>query len=164
MGALGYIGVPIAAAGMGGWLSYKRANEEVRKKEILGREGVEDKSKTAKNFVKADTLATNFDRLMSRIKEESGKPVPNEAKIKELKESLSLRIKYASDKMDQGLVDFGATKAQLSKTAEERAESEKRGVLGNKFFLFRKFSEAMIAGEFNAPNEQGEVFKKLESF
>ena len=70
VGALGYIGVPIAAAGMGGWLSYKRANEEVRKKEILGeREKVlRDKKQDSQKFRESGQLATNFDRLMSRIK------------------------------------------------------------------------------------------------
>ncbi|MEK7065989.1 MAG: hypothetical protein AAB965_00260, partial [Patescibacteria group bacterium] len=143
----GYIGAPIAAAGMGAWLAYRRTKEEMIKKEILGRKGVKDESKTAKNFVKADTLVTNFDRTISKIKEENDKPAPDEAEIKELRESLAARIKYTTDKMDKGLVDFGATEAQIS----------------NRYFLVNKLSEAMVADSLNA-SEQGETGQRLAKF
>src|SRR3989344_1745534 len=157
------IGAPIAAAGMGAWLSYRRTKEEMRKKETLNRKGFRDESKTAKNFVKADTLASNFDRIIRKIKEENGKPERDEAKLKELRESLAVRIKYTTDKIDKGLVDFGATEARISKTAEEREESKKRGILGNRYFLVSKLSEAMIASNGDV-SEQGEMGKRLSSF
>ncbi|MEK7522612.1 MAG: hypothetical protein AAB569_03460, partial [Patescibacteria group bacterium] len=100
VGAFGYIGAPIAAAGMGAWLAYKRTKEEIIKKEILGRKGFKDESKTAKNFVKADTLTANFDRAIRKIKEENSKSAPNETELKELRESLAARIKYTTDKID----------------------------------------------------------------
>lgn len=162
VGAFGYIGAPIAAAGMGGWLAYRRTKEEIRKKETLSRKGVKDESKTAKNFVKADTLITNIDRLVRKINEKSGSG-SDEAELNELKKSLALRVKYTTDKLDKGLVDYGATEAQISKTAEEREESEKRGVLGNRYFLVNKLSEAMIVSNSNMA-EQGEMGQRLAKF
>jgi len=157
------IGAPVAAAGMGAWLSYRRTKEEMRKKETLGRKGFRDESKTAKNFVKADTLVSNFDRLIRKIKEENGKPERDESNLNKLKESLAVRIKYTTDKIDKGLVDFGGTDARITKTAEEIKESERRGILGNKYFLISKLSEAMIIGNGDMSAE-GKTAQKISEF
>lgn len=162
VGAFGYIGAPIAAAGMGAWLAYRRTKEEIRKNEILNRKGVKDESKTAKNFVKADTLITNIDRLVRKINEKGGSG-SYEAELDELRKSLALRVKYTTDKLDKGLVDFGATEALISKTEEERKESEKRGVLGNRYFLVNKLSEAMVISNNNIA-EQGKMEQRLAKF
>ena len=133
-----------------GW----RTKEQKRKsEETLGGKGLETKVKTAKKFVKADTLVTNFDRTIRKIKEESEKPAPDEAELNELRGSLDARIKYTTDKIDRGLVDFGATKHKFQNGGRKRRK-RKRGLLGNRYFLVSKLSEAMVADNLNASEQE----------
>lgn len=99
---LGTIGLPIAAAIMGGYMGRKRAKESLQEHEILSRKGIKDVSKEAKNFITTENLSSKIDLLIEKINLEQ-----DEIKKNELLESLRMRLEYSESKLNEGLVDFG---------------------------------------------------------
>lgn len=143
---IGLAGIPLAAAGMGGWMARKRAKETLIEREKMARRGVKDISKEARNFVEAENLIKKIDTLIQKIESEE-----NLERKKQLCESLSTRVFYTQDKIEKGLVIFG--------TEEER--------LKNQIEIIQKLSKARVyvvnylGIEGRAPTE---LEKRLEKF
>lgn len=153
---LGAIGVPLAAAGIGGWIARKRAVESLKEEEVIGRAGGKSNLKRRiekigggkqdielLNFVEAGNLSKKIDSVIGRL---------NEVKTKEEAEkvliALDTRLHYTHLKLDRGLVNFGSEKERLAKQYE----------------LLQKMSEAEI--RLNGFNKEinGGVLDRLDSF
>lgn len=164
IGAMGVIGAPLAAAAVGGLVSNRRERANLKKNEMLARVGNEEKSSAAKNFVKADTLVANIDRNIRQINVENVSD-GDKNKAQELKKTLALRIRYIKNKMDHGLVDYGEADSLISRTEEENEKSKRRDIVGNRYLLINKLSEAMIVSDQdNLLSENGETAKRLAGF
>lgn len=127
---VGMIGLPVAAAVMGGWMGRKRAQNSLRERELLSKHGkVSEQNKEDKNIIKATGLIYKIKLLENKIEVEK-----DEAKRAKLIESLKVRIQYTEDKLTKGLVDYGANEARI----------------GNKYNLFQKLNYAnnleMVSG------------------
>lgn len=130
MATVGMVGLPIAAAVMGGWMGRKRAQSSLRERELLSKHGREgEQSKEDRNIVKAAGLISKIKLLENKIKNES-----DDGKRAKLTDSLKVRIQYTEDKLTKGLVDYGANEARI----------------GNKYDLFQKLNYAknleMVSG------------------
>jgi len=138
MSAIGIIGAPLAAAGMGGFVARKRAKETLREKEVMARKGEKDESKEAKDFVDAEYLHESIDFLINELKDES----LTEDKKEEIMRSLKFHIQDAHNKIEDGTVNYG----------------EKDVRLFNQYELIKKISEGAVLVEYNEVNE--EIYKK----
>jgi len=139
---IGFAGMPLAAAGMGGYMSYKRGKENLSEKDVMARKGEADESKEAKNFVNTPALVEKIDFLMEKIEAET-----DEGKRNKLVDSLKTRISYTEGKIEKGLVNFGAS--------EER--------LANQYNLITNINRAKVY--VNAENqEKTKLEKRLEDF
>lgn len=105
---IGLASVPIAAAGMGGLIAWKRAKKTLKEREIAARKGEKEKSEIAKNFVDADNLSEKIEYFIRRIDSES-----NEDEKAKLINSLKTRVEYTQDKLNDGLVNFGKSDIRL---------------------------------------------------
>lgn len=101
-GLFGIAGLPLAAAGVGGFMARRRAREVLREHEMEARRGVKDSSSEAKNFVNADQLRGKLEKLAEKVILEE-----NPEKKEKLLTSLRARISYTQGKIEDGLVDYG---------------------------------------------------------
>ena len=106
--ALGLVGAPLAAAGIGGFRARRRAAQTLRERAVAARHGEEDTSSEARNVVSAPALAEKILRLTNQLGE-IDEDVPSE-KTKKLARALSARIEYTRRKLDEGRVNFGNEK------------------------------------------------------
>jgi len=106
---IGFMGVPLAAAGMGGFLARKRAKETLKEREIGARRGEEDKSEEAKDFVDAEYLHESIDFLVKELSKDN----LSEDKRDEMLRSLNFHIKDAQDKIENGTVNYGKKDVRL---------------------------------------------------
>ena len=108
---IGMIGAPLAAAGMGGFMARKRAKETLKEREIMAREGEEDKSKEAKDFVDAEYLHESIDFLIDELILE--KESLDVGKKEEMIRSLKFHIEDAQNKIKDGTVNYGKKDVRL---------------------------------------------------
>jgi len=127
LGALGAavsFGGVVGGAGIIGYFrSLKRAKENIRQKDIMGRRGQKDESETAKNFDlssgkkigKVDEnievsfgLEDKISSLINRISTEG-----NYNKRLELEKRLKTRLNYTKKRLDDGAVNFGNKEGRL---------------------------------------------------
>lgn len=105
---LGTLGLPLAAAGIGGFMARRRAQETLKQQQAGARRGVEDASTTAENIIHADESKKKIDRLIQRIEGET-----DGAKKGALFSQLEERIHYTEDKLYTSKMDFGTFDARL---------------------------------------------------
>ncbi len=164
-GALGVLGAPLVAAGMGGWIARRRAIENLKEDAMVAtrggeqkmiREGIlEFKDKEGKilksekrkvellNVVDAKNLFKNMNRLTSQILD--AKTEEEKTKLLQL---LNTRILYTRAKVDKGLVNFGEGKEKLS----------------NQYMLAMRLAGAETAYRMNQSNVKTAIEERLESF
>ena len=106
---IGFIGVPLVAAGMGGFLARRRAKETLKEREIGARRGEEDKSEEAKDFVDAEYLHESIDFLLRELSKDD----LSEDKRDEMLRSLNFHLKDAQDKIENGTVNYGKKDVRL---------------------------------------------------
>ncbi len=125
IGMLGALGAPLAAAGMGGFLAYRRGREALRERDVLARKGVRDEQPgaltmaTAKKFKQTDRgdmidvreqgLVVKINRLVNEIS-----ATTDEKKRLELAAQLDTRFKFTQSKLKEGLVNFGSDDERFS--------------------------------------------------
>lgn len=151
-------GVALVSGVINRQLIKRRAKETLTEKEKMARKGVKDISKEAKNFVDADNLTKKLEFLIQEIDETNSKinNVKTDAgliaeliiKKEKLINSLNVRIDYTKEKINDGLVNFGAK--------EER--------LINQFNIIQVLSRAMINVGGNNKEIKTELEKRLERF
>ena len=134
--AWGLIAAPFVAAGMGAFLSRKRAILELQQEAVLARSGKETKIKrktkgikikgvelgekevSALNFVDAKSLTQKIDKLYWQIAsveaDNNKKDGERKNEIAELREELATRLLYTDIKMERGLVNYGSTNDRLA--------------------------------------------------
>ena len=127
MSVLGTAGIVVGAAGMGGYMGYKRGKETLRENDALaqhkdfeetkkkelpnlnapnranpGQAG--EAEKTEKRIEDANILARNLENFVEYIKEED-----DPKRQMDLSRRLRDRVKFVKDALDQGRINFGAT-------------------------------------------------------
>ena len=102
-GALGWVAAPAVATIMGGIAARKRAEQELKGREIAARKGRKDTSEQAKNFVPVAGLSEKLEKLLHKVTESQGEKGQMKAAL-----SLKTRIEYTRMKLEEGLVDFGS--------------------------------------------------------
>jgi len=105
---LGLIGVPLAAAGIGGFIARRRAFETLKQKQAGARRGIKDTGSTAENIIDAESSKKKIDLLIKRIYRE-----PDEAKRAKLISQLEGRIHYTEEKIYESKMNFGALEDRL---------------------------------------------------
>lgn len=131
---IGAIGAPLAAAGMGSFLSRKRAKETLKEKDIMARKGKEDASRTAKDFADAEYLHESIDFLINELQKES----LTQEKKEEMLRSLKFHIEEAREKIEDGTVNYG--------------KKDKR--IFNQYELIKQISLGAVMAEFNGVNNE----------
>lgn len=101
-GTLGWVAAPAVATIMGGIAARKRAEQELKDREIAARRGRKDESEQAKNFVPVAGLSDKLEKLLHKVMESKGEKGHMKAAL-----SLKTRIEYTRMKLEEGLVDFG---------------------------------------------------------
>ena len=127
MSLLGTAGIVVGAAGMGGYMGYKRGKETLRENDALaqhkdfeetkkkriakferakhGKAGqAGEAEKTEKRIEDANILARNLENFVEYIKEED-----DPKRQMDLSRRLRDRVKFVKDALDQGRINFGAT-------------------------------------------------------
>ncbi len=102
-GTLGWVAAPAVATIMGGITARKRAEQELKDREIAARRGRKDESEQAKNFVPVAGLSEKLEKLLHKVTESNGEKGQMKAAL-----SLKTRIEYTRMKLEEGLVDFGS--------------------------------------------------------
>lgn len=101
-GALGWVAAPAVATIIGGITARKRAEQELKDREIATRRGRKDESEQAKNFVPVEGLSEKLEKLLHKVMESKGEKGHMKAAL-----SLKTRIEYTRMKLEEGLVNFG---------------------------------------------------------
>ncbi|MBA3046853.1 hypothetical protein KKC83_03575 [Patescibacteria group bacterium] len=133
---IGFVGAPLAAAGMGGFLARKRGKETLRERNVLARKGIEDKSKEAKDFADAEYIHESIDFLINELEKKS----LDADKKDEVIRSLKFHIEDAQNKIKDGTMNFGKNKDRLfnqyelaEKISEGAAQVEYNGINNKKY-------------------------------
>lgn len=101
-GALGWVAAPAVATIIGGIAARKRAEQELKDREIAARRGRKDESEQARNFVPVAGLSEKLEKLLHKVMESKGEKGHMKAAL-----SLKTRIEYTRMKLEEGLVNFG---------------------------------------------------------
>jgi len=109
----GAIGIPLAAAGMGGWLARGRAKEFLIEEEKMARGGVERKrmdisKDEKKNIVDVQKTNRRLERLVNKIE-----VTENEERKEELLGRLKVLIEANEARIDRGWINFGTEEERL---------------------------------------------------
>ncbi len=111
MSMVGLAGIPLAAAGMGGILTGRRAKETLIEAEKMARrgrkEGLKEKE-SKKNIVEAPDLTKKLDWLIGKIDSEE-----NSARRKELVGRLKVLVEANEGRIEKGWVNFGQSQERL---------------------------------------------------
>ncbi|MCR4274541.1 MAG: hypothetical protein NUW02_00610 [Candidatus Campbellbacteria bacterium] len=105
---LGTLGLPLAAAGMGGFMARRRAQKTLKEQQAGARRGVDDTSTTAENIIHVDESKKKINHLIQRIENET-----DEAKKETLFSQLEERIYYTENKIYTSKMDFGTFNDRL---------------------------------------------------
>ncbi|MEK7122014.1 MAG: hypothetical protein AAB807_00370, partial [Patescibacteria group bacterium] len=113
MNLFGLIGMPLAAAGLGGFLAGKRAKETLIEEEKMMRRGGERTRKKIskeekKNIIKATGINQRFDRLIGQIES-----AVDEKKRKELLGRLETYADATEARIVKGWINYGKTSERL---------------------------------------------------
>jgi hypothetical protein len=157
---LGLAGVPLAAAGMGGFLAWRRGKKNLKEKEVMARKGIADKELEVKDFVDAKYIQESIDYLVVEIERlskevwrnsdgkliemESSKQTESEKKREEMLRSLKSHLEDAEKKLTDGTVNFGSSKEKLF----------------NQYELMKTISRGAVFLQMNNLDVNNEKYKK----
>jgi hypothetical protein len=157
---LGLAGVPLAAAGMGGFLAWRRGKKNLKEKEVMARKGIVDKELEVKDFVDAKYIQESIDYLVVEIERlskevwrdsngkliemEPSKQTESEKKREEMLRSLKSHLEDAEKKLTDGTVNFGSSKEKLF----------------NQYELMKTISRGAVFLQMNNLDVNNEKYKK----
>lgn len=123
------------------------------KKITLNEIALEETKRT--QMIDASTWAKNLERLQEQIKNEQ-----DPAKKQKLLDKLTVRIRYVNDRIENGLVNFGA----LKETGIENNKAVKRTRIGNQYGLMSQVAAATLLVTAYDNDIEGVMRKSFDSF
>ncbi len=108
---LGAIGAPIGAAVIGGWRARERAKTTLTEGDKAARRGDESGNILKKKYSEVKRVSDKVTLLVKKLQDEN----LSEKKRQAYKKSLKLSVEWIEDKMDKGLINFGAEKSRIAR-------------------------------------------------